>query len=171
MKRNFWMGLVAGALALTLILGAGASTAAAAPAAHGGRGGQSLCGQAGLDAAAKALKLTTDELNAQLWGGQTLSGLADKAGVELTTVQAAVQAACVTALKDSIQQAVTDGTITQAQADWLMEGLDKGYWGGDKGGIGFGRHGGTRGFMPRGTTPNGTTTPNSGTTSPSRFVF
>ena len=58
------------------------STAPQARGGFGGRGGM-MCGQAGLDAAAKALKLTTTELQAQLWGGQTLSGLADKAGVEV----------------------------------------------------------------------------------------
>lgn len=150
------------------------------PMARGGFGGRGLCGQAGLDAAAKALKMTTDELTAQLWGGQTLSGLADKAGVKITDVQSAVQTACQQAQKDAIQQAVKDGKISQAQADWLIEGLDKGYWGGEKGGFGFGfgfegfgggrGHHGFGGFgMPKGNAPS--TTPNSGTTSPSRFVF
>lgn len=144
--------------------------------AHGGFGGRGMCGQAGLDAAAKALKMTTDELTAQLWGGQTLSGLAEKAGVKLADVQSAVQAACTTATKDAIKQAVTDGKITQAQADWLIEGLDKGYWGGDKGGFGFGGFGmgrGHHGFggfgAPNGSAPN--SSPNSGTTSPSRLLF
>lgn len=162
-----------------------------APEAHGfgGRGG--MCGQAGLDAAAKALKLTTAELTSQLWGGQTLSGLADKAGVKLTDVQTAVQAACQQAQKDAIKQAVTDGKITQANADWLIEGIDKGYIGGQGGfGMGFemrgkggfgrggfemGGRGHGRGFgAPQGTAPS--TTPNSapnsgGSINPSRFMF
>ena len=153
------------------------------PQMHGGFGRGAMCGQAGLDAAAKALKMTADELKAQLWGGQTLSGLADKAGVKITDVQSAVQAACQQALKDAINQAVKDGKITQANADWLIEGIDKGYIGGGKGGFGmgfgFGMEMGGRGFkghrgfggfgMPNGTAPN-STTPGS-TTSPSRFVF
>ncbi|CAG0928968.1 hypothetical protein TFLX_01196 [Thermoflexales bacterium] len=150
-----------------------------APLAHGGGfGGRGMCGQAGLDAAAKTLKLTTEELTAQLWGGQTLSGLAEKAGVELTAVQSAVEAACLQAQKDAIQQAVTDGQITQAQADWILEGLEKGYLGG-KGGFGFGfgmlgrgRGHGFGGFgVPKGTTPNSGTTPNNGTTTPNSYQF
>ncbi len=150
------------------------------PQAHGGFVGRGVCGQAGLDAAAKALKMTTQELTAQLWGGQTLSGLAEKAGVDITTVQSAVQAACQQAQIDAINQAVKDGKITQANADWLIEGIQKGYIGGKGGfgmGFGFGMggrgmwgHHGFGGFgMPKGTAPNGTT-PN-GTTSPSRYVF
>ena len=153
------------------------------PPARGGFVGRGVCGQAGLDAAAKALKMTTQELTAQLWGGQTLSGLADKAGVDIATVQSAVQAACQQASIDAINQAVKDGKITQANADWLIEGIQKGYIGGGKGfgmGFEFGMRMGGRGFMghpgsfggfraPKGTAPN--TTPPSGTTSPSRFVL
>jgi hypothetical protein len=143
------------------------------------RGG--VCGQTGLDAAANALKMTADELKAQLWGGQTLAGLADKAGVDIATVQSAVQAACQQAQIDAINQAVKDGKLTQANADWLIEGIQKGYIGGGKGGfeMGFGGFGmgmggrGHRGFggfgMPKGTAPS--TTPNNGSTSPSRYVF
>jgi hypothetical protein len=142
-----------------------------------GRGG--FCGQTGLDAAAKALSITTEELTAQLWGGQTLSGLAEKAGVDIADVQSAVQAACQQAQIDAINQAVTDGKITQANADWLIEGIQKGYIGAGKFGFetGFGMggrggrgHNGFGGFgMPKGTAPS--TTPDSGSTSPSRYVF
>lgn len=146
------------------------------PQMRGGFGGRGICGQAGLDAAAKALKMTADELKAQLWGGQTLSGLAEKAGVDIAAVQSAVQAVCQQAQIDAINQAVKDGRITQANADWLIEGIQKGYIGGGKGGFGMemgGRgmwgHHGFGGFgMPKGTAPS--TTPN-GSTSPSRFVF
>jgi hypothetical protein len=175
--------IVALAISSTVAAQTPTPTTPQAPMGRGGFGGRGMCGQAGLDAAAKALKMTTDELTAQLWGGQTLSGLADKAGVKITDVQAAVQAACQQAQKEAIQQAVKDGKISQAQADWLIEGLDKGYWGGGKGGFGFGFGGfgmmgrEHRGFgrfgMPKGSAPNNTTptTPNSGTTAPSRFVF
>ncbi|MBI3241838.1 MAG: hypothetical protein HYZ49_06035 [Chloroflexi bacterium] len=111
---------------------------------HGGRG---LCGQAGLEAAAKTLGLTADELTTQLWAGESLANLADKAGVKLQDVQDAVTAACQEATRSSIEQAVTDGTLTRDHADWLLEGLEKGYWGGD-GGFGFGPRGG--GFGGRG---------------------
>jgi hypothetical protein len=185
------MGVVVVALALsvapTFAQTATPPATSTVPQAHKGgfgRGGM-MCGQAGLDAAAKALKLTTTELQAQLWGGQTLSGLADKAGVKLADVQSAVQAACQQAQIDAINQAVKDGKITQANADWLIEGITKGYIGGGKGGFGMGfemggfemggrggRGHGMGGFgMPKGTTPNGTTPNSSGSTSPSRYTF
>jgi hypothetical protein len=172
------------ALGIASAVFAQTATPPTTPQAHSGmvRGAQGVCGQAGLDAAAKALKLTTTELQAQLWGGQTLSSLADKAGVKIADVQSAVQAACQQARIDAINQAVKDGKITQANADWLIEGIQKGYIG--KGGFGFGGFGlagkggfgmGGRGFghrfgAPKGTTPNGIT-PNSGTTTPNSFQF
>ena len=49
--------------------------ATVAPLAHGGGfGGRGVCGQVGLDAAAKTLKLTTEELTAQLSGVVTQMG-------------------------------------------------------------------------------------------------
>jgi hypothetical protein len=122
-------------------------------APHGGFG-RGLCGEAGLAAAAEALDMTADELSTQLWGGKTLADLADAAGVELQTVRDAVDAACKQATRDAIEQAVTDGRLSREQADWLLEGLDKGYWGSGHGfgfgGRGFGR-GGLHGFGgPRG---------------------
>jgi hypothetical protein len=105
-----------------------------------GRGG--LCGTAGQEAAAKALGITTDELSTQLRSGQTLSDLATAAGVDEQTVKDAVTTACTEATKTAIEQAVTDGTLTREKADWLLEGLDKGYWGAGSGdGLGFGPHG------------------------------
>ncbi|PWH16884.1 MAG: hypothetical protein DDG58_08940 [Ardenticatenia bacterium] len=88
-----------------------------------------MCGQAGLEAAAKALNLTTDQLTAELWGGRTLAELADRAGVSLTAVRDAVQAACRDVQKQMIEQAVQDGRLSREKADWLIEGLDKGFWG------------------------------------------
>jgi len=107
------------------------------PGRHGlGRG---LGGQVGLEAAAAALGMTADELSTQLWGGKTLADLAEEKGVALEDVQAAVEAAQQEAFKEAIAQAVEDGTITQEHADWLLEGLEKGFLNGP----GFGhRHGG-----------------------------
>ena len=131
---------------------------------HGGRG---FCGTAGLNAAAQALGLTAEEVQTQLRAGESLADLADNEGVDLQTVLDAVTAACVQAQRDAIAQAVADGTITQAKADWLNEGLDQGFWGpaatdgagfgfgfGGRGG-GFGGHGGHFGPGPNGpaTTP------------------
>ncbi len=165
-----------------------APTAQTAPMGHRG-GGFGLRSQAALEAAAKALGMTADELKAQLWGGKTLADIATEKKVDIATVQKAVEAAELAETKTAIQDAVTAGTITQAKADWLLEGLDKGYWGSGKdggfggfGGFGMkglddfgmppggrGGHGGRGGFggpagaPPSGTAPdsNGTTTPNS----------
>ncbi len=93
-----------------------------------------------LEAAAGALGMTADELSTQLWGGKTLADLAEEKGVDLADVQAAVQAAQEQATRDNIQQAVEDGDMTQEKADWLLEGLDKGFW------SGFGRGGYGHGF-------------------------
>lgn len=134
--------------------------------AHGGGGGgRGYCGQAGLEAAAEALGMTTDELTTQLWAGESLADLADEAGVELQAVQDAVTAACQQATRDRIEQAVTDGTITREHADWLLEGLEKGFWGGSGGSFGFGPHGfgGRGGFgrLPFSNTVPPTSTPGS----------
>ncbi|HET7089895.1 MAG TPA: hypothetical protein VFL17_14760 [Anaerolineae bacterium] len=131
-------------IALGAIWPASAQTAMlAAPAArlaHGGGFSRGMCGEAGLEAAAEALGMTTDELSTQLWGGKTLADLADEAGVELQAVRDAVEAACEQAIRDAIEQAVTDGQLTREHADWLLEGLDNGYWGSGSG-FGFGGHG------------------------------
>ena len=127
----------------------------------GGFGPRGLHSQAALEAAAKALGMTADELSAELWGGKTLSAIAEEKGVDIADVQAAVEAAQLAETKTAINQAVTDGTITQAKADWLIKGLDAGYWGpGVKGDFGFGMggpggHGGMRGGGPLGAPPSG----------------
>ena len=104
-------------------------------------------GQVELEAAAKVLGMTTDELNTALQSGKTLEQLAEEAGVDLQDVQDAIQAAYETELRARIEQAVSDGTMTQEKADWLLEGLDKGFLDGP--GFGFG-------FGPRGPKPDQT---------------
>ncbi len=91
-----------------------------------------------LDAAAQVLGMTPDELSTQLKAGKTLSDLAAAKGVTLQSVQDAIQTARRTEMTAQIKQAVTDGQMTQAKADWLLEGLNKGYLDGP-GGFGFGR--------------------------------
>ncbi len=132
--------LVGGLLIALLVVGViGATNAYAQGSAstlfHGrGPGGPgdergAHLGTAELEAAAKVLKMTTDELSTALNGGKTLEQIASDAGVDFADVQSAIQAAHVTEMRDRIQQAVDDGTITQENADWLLEGLDKGYIG------------------------------------------
>jgi hypothetical protein len=136
--KNKMLIVIGGLLAALLVVGIVGATvgyAQSSPTAifHGrgpgdGRGGRGL-GQVELDAAAKVLGLTSDELSTALQSGKTLEQLATDKGVDIQKVQDAIQAAHATEMRDRIKQAVTDGTITQANADWLLEGLDKGYIG------------------------------------------
>lgn len=119
---------------------------------QGGRWlGRGLMSQAGVEAAAEALGMTAEELTAQLWAGRTLADVAEEQGVDLVelqaTVQAAVQAERATLMREMIDQAVQNGTISQENADWLLEGLDNGFIPGFGFGHGFGRGkpGGVRG--------------------------
>ena len=129
--------LVGGLLIALLVVGVVGATNAYAQSSSNtlfhGRGpgdGRGLrLGSAELEAAADVLGITTDELTAALEGGKTLEQVAEDAGVDYADVQEAVQAAHVTEMRDRIQQAVDDGTISQENADWLLEGLDKGFIG------------------------------------------
>jgi hypothetical protein len=157
--KNKMSVLIGGLLVALLVIGVIGATNAYAQSPSSallhGRGpgdGRGPLGGAGLEAAADALGMTTDELTAALQSGKTLEQVAEEAGVDFADVQAAVQAARATEMRDRIQQAVDDGTITQENADWLLEGLDKGFIGGP-GGFGFGGHHGP-GFGPgSGQTP------------------
>lgn len=133
-------------LAALLVVGViGATSAFAQEPAnmhlHGGPGdghGPRL-GDAELEAAADVLGMATDEVTSALQDGKTLQDLADQAGVDIEDVRAAIQAVHETEMRVRIAQAVEDGTITQENADWLLEGLDKGFIGGSGGfGPGFG---------------------------------
>jgi hypothetical protein len=144
--------LIAGLLIALVVIGViGATNAyaqdpASAPFHGRGPGGGRGLGLEELQIAAEALNMTTDELITALRSGSTLEELAAEAGVDLQEVQDAIQAARATAMRERIQQAVDDGTITQEHADWLLEGLDKGFLGGP-GGFGLGGHHGP-GFGP-----------------------
>lgn len=137
--------LIGGLLVALLVVGViGATNAyAQSPSStpgHGrGPGGGRGLGLVGLQAAAEALDMTTDELITALRSGKTLEDLADEAGVELQDVRDAIQAAHQEELRARIEQAVSDGTMTQEKADWLLEGLEKGFLDGP--GFGFGPHG------------------------------
>ncbi|MFQ6102227.1 MAG: hypothetical protein ACE5OS_13485 [Anaerolineae bacterium] len=104
------------------------------------------------DTAAEALGLTPEELFAELHGGKTLEEIAEEQGVEMEAVQDAMNAAQSEAMQQAIQQAVEDGRISQEQADWMLEGLEQGFFPGGRGfrGQGFGR-GGADAIAPRAT--------------------
>jgi hypothetical protein len=142
--KNKMSVLIAGLLVTLVVIGVIGATNAYAqsqPSAfpHGGGpgGGRGGLGLEGLQIAADALNMTTDELITALRSGKTLEDLATEAGVDIQDVQDAIQAARATDMRDRIQQALDDGTITQEHADWLLEGLDKGFIGGPDG-FGFG---------------------------------
>ena len=150
MKKKIYIAL-GGLLAVLMLVGAVTATVAYAqtstpPATgvptdgHPPGGGHGL-GQAELAAAAKALGMTTDELSTALQGGKTLEDLATAAGVDIKDVQAAISAARAVEMRAQIAQAVTDGKMTQDKANWLLEGLDKGYLDGPGFGLGFGHVG------------------------------
>jgi hypothetical protein len=141
--KNKMSILIGGLLVALLVIGVIGVTSAYAQSPssallHGdGPGGGRGLGLAGLQAAAEALNMTTDELITALRSGRTLEELATEAGVDLQDVQDAIQAAHTTAIRERIQQALDAGTITQEHADWLLEGLDKGFIGAP-GGFGLG---------------------------------
>ena len=111
-----------------------------------------------LDAAANALGMTSADLTAELKSGKTLSQIATEKGVNLQTVLAAIQAARKADFTRQISQAVTAGKITQDKANWLLEGLDKGYINGP--GFGFGAgFGGFRGTHNHAAGAQAQTTP------------
>lgn len=80
------------------------------------------------DTAAEALGLTPVELFTELHAGKTLEEIAKAQGVDVQTVYDAMNANRVEAQKQAIQQAVEDGNMTQEQADWMLEGLEKGFF-------------------------------------------
>ncbi len=206
MQNKKWMLLIAGLLTALLVVGIVGATHAYAQSGgpgwpgHGPKGGHTLS-QAELDAAAKVLGMTSDELSTALQGGKTLQQIATEKNVDIQTVMQAIQAVrpprlgqtelaaaaqalnmtttdlstafqsgktlqqlatekgvdlqkvndAITAahreeVRTQIKQAVTDGTLTQAKADWLLEGLDKGYLDGPGFGFGFGFGPHGRGF-------------------------
>ena len=93
------------------------------------------------DKAAEALGLTPEEFFAELHAGKSLTEIAEAKGVDVQTVYDAMNAARVEAKRQAIQQAVEDGRISQEQADWMLQGLEKGWMGGRGFGRGFGHKG------------------------------
>ena len=85
---------------------------------------------------ANALGITVEELEAYHEQGLRLPEIAETLGVELDAVQSSMEAA----REAAIEQALQDGTITQAQADRMLSGE----------GCGPGHQGGPRGGGPRG---------------------
>lgn len=147
MKKKI-MIVLGGLLAVAIAFGAIRATtvyaqAGTTPQHDGGRGhggGRGL-GDAELTAAAKVLGMTADELSTALSEGKTLEDLATTAKVDIQDVKDAITAVHAEEMRAQIEAGVADGSISQEKADWLLEGLDKGFL---DGGRGFGL-GGPRG--------------------------
>ena len=132
--------MIVGAIGATNVF-AQSSTLIAPEHGGGGPGGGRGMGLVGLQAAAEALNMTTDELITALRSGKTLEEIATEAGVEFQAVQDAINASHQEELRTRIEQGVADGTISQEKADWLLEGLEKGFLDGPGFGFGFGPRG------------------------------
>ncbi|MFN8485743.1 MAG: hypothetical protein U0768_22095 [Anaerolineae bacterium] len=97
------------------------------PLGHGGKGGPGgpggpgFGGQAVFDAAAKALGMTSADLQTALQSGQTLSAIAQSKGVSADTVKAAI----VAAKKAEVDAAVTAGRLTADQATQMKQQIDQ----------------------------------------------
>ena len=92
---------------------AGTATAQTAKTRPSGRGGQRGGPGAQLSVVAKALGIEESALQTELQAGKTISDVAASKGVALSVVSDAV----LTEEKTRLSQAVTDGKLTQAQAD------------------------------------------------------
>jgi hypothetical protein len=147
--KTKWSILIGGLLIALVVVGVLGATNAYAQSSpsdlfHGrgpGGGRGPHLGPAGLEAAAEVLNVTTEELTTALQSGKTLETIAEEAGVDFADVQSAIQAAHATEMRERIQQALEEGTITQENADWLLEGLDKGFIGVPGGFVLGGPHG------------------------------
>jgi hypothetical protein len=135
-KKSILIGGLLVALVITVLVGARVTSVYAQSSSstlmHGrgpGGGGKDGFSLTWLKVAADKLGMTTDELITALQSGKTLEQIATEKGVNYAEIQAAIQKENQTELRNRIQQALTDGTITQAKADWLLEGLDKGFIG------------------------------------------
>ena len=115
------------------------------PGGRRGFGGRGLDG-AGLEAVADVLNMSTDDLSAALKDGQSMQELADEAGVDMQEIMDSLGAVREETMRERIAQAVEDGSMTQEKADWLLEGLDKGFLNGP--GFGLGGFHDLRGVAP-----------------------
>ena len=79
------------------------------------------------DLLAEALGLEPEELFTALREGKTVAEIAEAQGVDLETLQQKLEAERVDVMRAAIEQAVSDGDMDAGMAEWLLEGLDKGY--------------------------------------------
>lgn len=126
LQTNRWMKM--GTIALLVVLGFTVIGTASVANAQGGNGNAQTTRQgitrqlaaALLDATESALNLTQADIVKETAGGKTLADVIRAHNGDV----AAIQAAAKSALTDKIKQAVTDGKITQQQADQMLGRLD-----------------------------------------------
>ncbi len=106
---------------------------------RGGHGGRSGKFGRNSEALADILGMTVEELQAAKDDGLTLEEIAEQQSTTIEDVRAALQAA----KEDAVNQAVTDGTLTQEQADRILSGEGHG----GRGGRGFGNGNGQNTFF------------------------
>ena len=100
------------------------------------------------DGVAEALGLDPEQLFSRLHDGETVADVAEDLGVNLEDVRGALEDARAEQREDAIQQALEDGRITEEQAEWMLEGIEKGFLprgGGFDERRGMGHSGGGRG--------------------------
>ena len=113
---------------------------------HGGPGRMGIFGKFDLDTVASALGIDLDTLRSDLRDGKTIAEIASDQGVDVQHVIDAVVAEATTRL----DQAVTDGKLTQEQADTIKSGLTEHLTDFVNGTVPFGGPGRGPGFGPFG---------------------
>jgi hypothetical protein len=128
---------------------------------HDGRNGRGF-GRIGLDTAAAAIGVTTDELRQAIAGGQSIADYAKSKNVDPQKVIDAL----VAEAKTHLDQAVTAGKLTQAEADTALTEATQRITGLVNGTLKLPDFGGHHEHLPKGTpdaTTPSTTTPSTTT--------
>lgn len=124
MKKRFKILALAVSIAAVLVLSVGAVALAAGPGGGAGKGacvgtggGQAVCS----DAVTKLLNMTAEEVQALRQQGQSLVQIAATKGVTEAQLVAAIMAEKTA----EVQTRVTAGTLTQAQADLMLQQMEQ----------------------------------------------
>ena len=104
------------------------------------------------EAIADALGLTVAEFEAEVANGENAFTLAEKLGIDIAEIQAAMDAVHEAAL----QQAVDAGLVSQEQADWILS--HRGGQSAQAGSMNFGQNNDSTGMMGRGAGNKGSQT-------------
>ena len=70
--------------------------------------------------------MSIDELATYVDGGGTLADLAEEQGIDVETIQEALQVARQEALIERVNQALAEGELTQEQHDAIIAGIESG---------------------------------------------